>query len=56
MAWGREYMTARTPALLASMTERQRAIVQPPFVYGRHTWDAKVGKASGGRGTSEAPA
>lgn len=42
VAWGREYLAARTPELIRSLTERQRAIVQPPFVHERHLWDAKT--------------
>lgn len=36
VAWGTEYLTARTPELLRSLNDRQRAIVQPPFVWERH--------------------
>jgi hypothetical protein len=31
-----------TPALLASLTDRQRAVLQPPFVYERHNWDEQL--------------
>ena len=51
VAWGREYVTSRTPELIRSVTERQRALLQPPFVYERHKWDDKVG----GGGTAAGP-
>lgn len=47
VAWGREYVASRTPELIRSLTERQRAVMQPPFVYERHRWNEKMGTGAG---------